>query len=88
MFGLLDVPKMTAAAALGFLACYVLASFWWIPAAKQEERQAVQLAAAEAALNRIEDMEKNNADFLALPDRERCVLFMLDSGLPVDNCPD
>lgn len=88
MFGLLDLPKMAVAAAMGFLVCYLLASLWWIPAARQEERTVAKLAAAHAALERIETMEKNNADFLALPDHERCLVFMRDSGLPASECGD
>lgn len=49
-------------------------------------RQGAAVEAANNALDRIEEMEKNNADFLALPDRERCLVFMRDSGLPEDYC--
>lgn len=45
-----------------------------------------EAAAAKAALDRISEMEKNNADFDKLDARGRCRLFMRDSGLPVDSC--
>jgi hypothetical protein len=50
------------------------------------ERDQARLAAHEEALKRITDMEKTNADFLALPDRERCLVFMRHSGLPDSAC--
>lgn len=53
---------------------------------KSVGRQGAAVEAAQNALNRIEDVEKNNADFLALPDRERCLVFMRDSGLPKEHC--
>lgn len=46
-------------------------------------------AAAEAsklALERVQELEKNNANFKNLSDRDRCLVFMRDSGLPEDNC--
>jgi hypothetical protein len=42
--------------------------------------------AAAEAIKRVTDMEKNNATFRNLPARERCRVFMRDSGLPADNC--
>ncbi|MGR6465400.1 hypothetical protein [Rhizobium sp. PAMB 3182] len=45
-----------------------------------------EAAAAKAALERISDMEKNNADFHKLDARGRCRVFMRDSRLPVDTC--
>lgn len=53
---------------------------------KSAERADARLEAHEEALKRIQSMEKNNADFLALPARDRCVQFMRDSGLPVSSC--
>jgi hypothetical protein len=50
------------------------------------ERADARLEAHEEALQRIQNMEKNNADFLGLPDRERCLVFMRDSGLPDSAC--
>lgn len=48
-----------------------------------------RLAEAEAgknALNRIRKLETNNANFKALDDRGRCLVFMRDSGLPDSAC--
>lgn len=42
--------------------------------------------AAKLALERVQELEKNNANFKNLSDRDRCLLFMRDSGLPEDNC--
>lgn len=50
------------------------------------ERAKMEAAAAKDALERIEQLEKNNADFKRGTDRERCLIFMRDSKLPADNC--
>lgn len=52
------------------------------------ERSAIEAKAARAAFERIQNLEKNNEDFRNLPDRERCLAFMRDSGLPDSNCDD
>lgn len=51
-----------------------------------QEREAAQIRESKKALERIVEMEENNENFLALPDRERCVRFMRDSRLPISNC--
>ncbi|WP_064712096.1 hypothetical protein [Rhizobium bangladeshense] len=51
-----------------------------------EERQVQQVKAAKEALDRINSLEKNNANFRKLPARDRCLVFMRDSGLPEDSC--
>ncbi|MBY3614980.1 hypothetical protein [Rhizobium bangladeshense] len=56
----------------------------WIGAG--DERQAQQINAAKEALDRINSLEKNNANFRNLPAFERCRVFMRDSGLPADEC--
>ncbi len=84
MFGAFDWIKLPAAALAGITLGLTLGYQW----GKQAERDSAALEAAQGALNRIEDMEKNNADFLALPDRERCLVFMRDSGLPEDSCDE
>lgn len=53
---------------------------------RHEQREAIELEAARAALDRIRNLEKNNADFKKLPSRDRCLFFMRDSGLPVSAC--
>jgi hypothetical protein len=52
------------------------------------ERTAIEAQAARNAFERIQNLEKNNEDFRNLPDRERCIAFMRDSGLPISNCDD
>lgn len=49
-------------------------------------RSEVELAAAKNALTRINQLEKNNAGFTKLTARDRCLVFMRDSGLPIENC--
>lgn len=56
--------------------------------AKSAARSELQAEAGKEALNRITDMEKRNAGFQNLPARDRCIAFMRDSGLPVDECDE
>lgn len=42
--------------------------------------------AAKTALERIEQLDRNNESFKRGSDRDRCVIFMRDSRLPVSNC--
>ncbi|AQS61807.1 hypothetical protein AGRHK599_LOCUS1189 [Rhizobium rhizogenes] len=53
---------------------------------KREGRSATQIEAAKEALDRINNLEKNNASFRNLTDRGRCLVFMRDSGLPDSAC--
>lgn len=46
----------------------------------------IEAKAAKEAIERIQTMEKNNAAFKNLPARDRCIAFMRDSGLPVEEC--
>lgn len=81
-FGLLDYLKLGAGAALG-------ASLAFYPAkliGRAEGRSAFQAEAAKEALERIDNLEKNNASFRKLSDRDRCLVFMRDSGLPGSAC--
>lgn len=71
---------------LGVLAGIAIAAVPACTYGKRLERQQARLEAHEEALERIQSMEKNNADFLALPARERCLQFMRDSGLPESSC--
>ncbi len=77
-----DWVKLPVAALLGAALMFYPAK--WIGASG--ERQAAQIRAASEALNRIQDLEKNNANFRNLPARERCLVFMRDSGLPESGC--
>lgn len=49
-------------------------------------KEEVRAEAAVEAVDRITNMEKNNANFRNLPARDRCLVIMRDSGLPEDNC--
>jgi hypothetical protein len=68
----------------------VLAFFVWLQfhdaKVRSRERAAIQSEQAAIALKRIKDLEKNNADFNKLSDRDRCLVFMRDSGLPDAGC--
>ncbi|GCA49313.1 hypothetical protein KGO5_01756 [Sinorhizobium sp. KGO-5] len=50
------------------------------------ERQALAVEASKNALERIQNLEKSNANFKKLSDRDRCLVFMRDSGLPDSAC--
>lgn len=50
------------------------------------ERNQAAAAAGNAALERIQQLEKSNAEFKKLSDRDRCLVFMRDSGLPDSAC--
>lgn len=50
------------------------------------ERDHAAVAAGKAALERIQQLEKSNADFRKFSDRDRCLVFMRDSGLPDSAC--
>jgi hypothetical protein len=58
---------------------------WHGKALGKEEARA---EAAVEAVDRISNMEKNNATFRNLPARDRCLVIMRDSGLPTENCPE
>ena len=74
--------KLGAAAVLG-AALLSIASF---QVGKREGKSAAQIEAAKEAVNRINNLEKNNASFRNMSDRHRCLVFMRDSGLPDSAC--
>ncbi|MCW8283953.1 hypothetical protein K7A42_23905 [Agrobacterium sp. InxBP2] len=74
--------KLGAAAVLG-AALLSIASFH---VGKREGKSAAQIEAAKEAVNRINNLEKNNASFRNMSDRHRCLVFMRDSGLPDRAC--
>jgi len=84
MFGLgiFDLAKIGAGAALGALLAFYPAKL----IGRSEGRAAIQAEAAKEALQRIDNLEKNNASFRKLSDRDRCLVFMRDSGLPDSAC--
>lgn len=81
-----DWFKIPLVGAAGFVVGAALTFYpaKWIGAS--DERQAQQVKAAKEALDRITSLEKNNANFRNLPARDRCLVFMRDSGLPEDSC--
>ncbi len=73
----------------GAVGAIVGAALMAVPACVYGERRERDQAAIEtgkAALERIQNLEKNNANFEKLSDRDRCLLFMRDSGLPESAC--
>ncbi|NTC83789.1 hypothetical protein [Agrobacterium tumefaciens] len=79
------IPNWLKFAAGGLLCAVLLASgSYWL--GKREGRSQTQIAAAKEALDRINQLEKNNASFRSLTDRGRCLVFMRDSGLPDSAC--
>lgn len=70
----------------------LLAVFGWhkaqVSKAYRSGVEAERTAARIEAGKRIVEMEKSNAEFQKLPARDRCIAFMRDSGLPIDNCAD
>lgn len=82
MIGLLSYLKYLPAFALGATLAIVPAYL----TGKSAQREEARSAAALEALDRIETMEKNNAGFSKLSDRDRCLVFMRDSGLPEQTC--
>lgn len=77
-----DVIKIPVAMVAGALIAFGPIHLYSKSAARTE----LQAEAGKEALNRITDMEKRNAGFKNLPARDRCIAFMRDSGLPVDEC--
>jgi len=79
------IPNWLKIAAAGLLCTVLLASgSYWL--GKREGRSQTQIEAAKEAVNRINQLEKNNASFRSLTDRGRCLVFMRDSGLPDSAC--
>lgn len=74
--------KLGAAAVLGA----VLLSIASFHVGKREGKSVAQIEAAKEAVNRINNLEKNNASFRNMSDRHRCLVFMHDSGLPDSAC--
>ncbi len=79
------LPNWLKIAAGGLLCAVLLSSgSYWL--GKREGRSQTQIEAAKEAVNRINQLEKNNASFRNLTDRDRCLVFMRDSGLPGSAC--
>lgn len=82
MIGLLDAAKLTGAALLGAALVTPVAHHF----GKREGKQEAVAAAAVEAINRIQQLEKSNAQFRSLSSRDRCLVLMRDSGLPDSEC--
>ena len=81
------VPNWVKFAAGGLVALVLVAGAAYT-LGQREGRSQAQADAARAALERINQLEKNNASFRNLDDRHRCLVFMRDSGLPESNCDE
>jgi len=53
---------------------------------QRSERASAEIRESKKAIQRLNDLEKNNAAFRNLSPRHRCLEFMRDSGLSEDNC--
>lgn len=82
MFGLLDWIKIGAGGIAGAL---IVAGPIYL-AGRGDGRDAARLDAAKEAAARITNLEKHNANFRKLSNRDRCLVFMRDSGLPDSAC--
>ncbi|NWJ24781.1 hypothetical protein [Rhizobium sp. RM] len=75
------------AGALAGAALLALGSFYLGKSeGRSEGRAEMQVEAAKEALERITKLEKNNAAFMDLSARHRCLVFMRDSRLPDSAC--
>lgn len=77
---------VVAGAALFCLGTIIWAVGFHGPARFTAGQDDVRTQAALEALDRIAEMEKNNAKFKSLDAHERCLVFMRDSGLPDSEC--
>ena len=88
--GLLSlIPDAIKLPVLSVAAAAVGAGLMFYPAkwiGEDQARDAAEASAAKNALARIQTLEENNADFRKLSDRDRCLVFMRDSGLPDSAC--
>ena len=82
MIGLIDGLKIGAGAALGAVLAYGPAYVHGKSIAKSQ----IEAEAAKEALARIQTLEKNNAAFKGLSNRDKCLEFMRFSGLPDGAC--
>ncbi|CDN52549.1 Hypothetical protein RG1141_CH01840 [Neorhizobium galegae bv. officinalis bv. officinalis str. HAMBI 1141] len=83
-----DVIKLPVIAVLCFA---VGAAAMYYPArwmGATNERQVLAAQSAKEALDRVQNLEKNNANFRNLSDRDRCLAFMRDSKLPISSCDE
>ena len=83
MLALLANPFARLVAGAALAATLLLSAYGM---GKHDQRIKTEQGAARDALARLERLEKNNADFSKLDARGKCLVFMLDSGLPVSAC--
>ncbi|WP_245493223.1 hypothetical protein [Rhizobium leguminosarum] len=83
-----DSLKLPIAGGLGIIlgAAVMFYPAKWIGAG--DEREAAQIRAGKEALLRVQNLEKNNAGFRNKSARDRCLVFMRDSGLPIESCDE
>jgi len=81
-FGIGDYLKFGAGALAGAL----LVSGPVYLAGRSVGKDAGRIEAAKQSVQRMQQLEKNNAEFNRLSDRDQCLVFMHDSGLPNSAC--
>ena len=79
---LLDYVKIGVAAVLGALLASGPVFFY----GQHKGEQNAELKAKTEALERIQEMDKNNAKFRNASQYDRCVILLRDSGLSIDGC--
>lgn len=73
MFGLLDIPKIALAGAVGFLACYLVATIFWLPNARQEAIAGERAAVMARAIDVLKERGKNDAQISRMGDDALCI---------------
>jgi hypothetical protein len=71
---------------LGAALSVVAALLWAESAIRDNERTRITAKANIEALRRVQNMEKAHEQFRTMPDRDRCLAIMRDSGLPASAC--
>lgn len=74
--------KLAGGALVAVIAAFWLGNIYGKNVAATE----IEAKAAKEAIERIQTMENNNAAFKNLPAYDRCVAFLRDSGLPIEEC--
>lgn len=86
MFGLgVKTAVLVKAGAAAIVVVALLCSIFF-QFGTREGKAETEASALKNALDRIQDMENNNASFRALPSRDRCLLLAHYSELPSSAC--
>lgn len=81
-------PLQYAALAAAAVAGAVLACGPAYLTGKSAGRAEIEAQAAKNALERMAEVDKRHENFASKSDRDRCIIFMRDSRLPISNCDE